>query len=404
MFKRVVSHRVLFRSAVAAVALLLAAAAVLLLPGRFSADDRHGNAAAAGASAPQPRATGVTLTDSQLRLVKVAPAALHEFASLREAVGYIDFNQDRTVPVLSPWAGRIRRVFVQAGDEVRQGEALFTVDSPDLVQAESTLIATAGALELTTKALERAKKMIETQASSQKDLDQATSDQQSAEANYKAARQAVRIFGKSEAQLGAIIASRKTDGELEVASPIAGRVTARNASPGVLVQPGGTPAPITVADLSMLWMVASVTEYDLPLLRLGQQVSVSMPAFPGRKFEARITNIAATFDPATHRIAVRSEIQDPHHELRPQMLATFLIRTGEPTRSVALPQGGVVREGDGTMVAFVTSDGHRFERRAVQLGIEQEGMTQILGGLDPGELAASDGALFLSNALALQTR
>ncbi len=398
MFKRVESRWVQFLGVLAAIALL---AAVAILLGKDSTVERR--ARAAGASTPQPT-TSVYLTDLQLKLVKVAPAELHDFASHREAVGYIEFNQDRTVPVLSPWAGRVKRVFVKAGDDVRQGDALFSVDSPDLVQAESTLIATAGALQLTTKALERAKKMIETQANSQKDLDQATSDQQSAEASYKAARQAVRIFGKSDAQLGAIIASRKTDGELEVASPMAGRVTARNASAGLLVQPGSTPAPVTVADLSTLWMVASVTEYDLPLLRAGQQVSVSIAAFPGRKFEARITNIAATFDPATHRIAVRSEIADPHHELRPQMLATFVIRTGEPTRSVALPQGGIVREGDGTMVAFVSSDGHRFERRSVQLGIEQEGMTQILGGLDSGELAASDGALFLSNALALQTR
>jgi cobalt-zinc-cadmium efflux system membrane fusion protein len=398
MFKRLESKWVLLLGVLAAIALL---GAVAVLRGKDSTGDRHGGAAVG--STPQP-ATGIYLTDLQLNLVKVAPAELHDFVSQREAVGYIEFNQDRTVPVLSPWAGRIRQVFVKAGDDVRQGDPLFSVDSPDLVQAESTLIATAGALQLTTKALERAKKMIESQANSQKDLDQAISDQQTAEGSHKAALQAVRIFGKSDAQLGAIVASRRTDGELLVASPMTGQVTARSASAGVLVQPGSTPAPVTVADLSRLWMVASVTEYDLPMLRMGQQVAVSIPAFPGRKFDARITNIAAAFDAATRRIAVRSEIADPLHELRPQMLATFVIRTGEPTRSVALPQSGVVREGDGAMVVFVTTDGHRFERRSVQLGIEQEGKIQILQGLAAGELAASDGALFLSNALALQTR
>lgn len=355
-------------------------------------------------AATPPSSTSVTLTDLQLKQVKVAPAALHDFAMQREAVGYVDFNQERTVQVFSPWAGRIKQVFVKAGDDVRQGAPLFSIDSPDLVQAESTLIATAGVLQLTTKVLDRAKKMLEIQASAQKDVDQALSDQQTAEANHKAARDAVRIFGKTDAEMDAIIASRKTGGELRVFSPIAGKVTARNASTGLLVQPGNAPAPVAVADLSTMWMVANITEYDLPMLKLGHEVIVTVPAYPGRKFAARVTNIAATVDPATHRIAVRSELHDPGHELRPQMLATFVIRTGEATRAIGVPAAGVVREGDGTMAVFVTRDGRRFERRAVQLGLAQDGLNEILGGVEPGEQVASDGALFLSNALALQTR
>lgn len=379
---------------------IVAVAAVAAMLGKVLAD----NTQAKPSTAPQQPANSLSLTDLQLKQVKITAAAQHEFVTQREAVGYVDFNQDRTVQVFSPWAGRIKQVFVKAGDDVRQGTPLFSIDSPDLVQAESTLIATAGVLRLTTKVLERAKQMLETQASAQKDVDQALSDQQTAEASHKAARDAVRIFGKTDAQIDAIIASRKTDGELRVFSPMTGRVTARNASPGLLVQPGNAPAPVTVADLATMWMVASVTEYDLPLLRLGQDVSVLVSAYPSRKFQARISNIAASVDPATHRIAVRSEIRDPSHELHPQMLATFLIRTGEPTRSVAVPLGGVVREGDGTTSVFVTRDGRRFERRAVQLGMEQDGLRQVLAGLNAGEQVASDGALFLSNALALQTR
>ena len=83
------------------------------------------------------------------------------------------------------------------------------------------------------------------------------------------------------------------------------------------------------------------------------------------------------------------------------MFANFVIRTGEPVRSVAVPLDGVVREGDGTMTVWVTADRRRFTRRTVQIGQERDGLRQILSGLRVGELVATSGAIFLSNALAL---
>lgn len=346
----------------------------------------------------------VTITELQSKQVKIVAAEMIDFSSRSEAVGYVDFNQDRIVSVFSPYQGRVRQVFAKAGDDVKKGQPLFSIDSPDLVQAESSLISTAGLVALNSKVLERAKKMLEIQASAQKDVDQATSDQQTAEGNYRAARDAVRIFGKSNNEIDKIVASHKVDGELLVVSPQHGRVTARNAAPGLLVQPGNAPAPFTVADLSTMWMVANVAEYDLPQLRLGQQADVSIMAYPGQKFKAEITNIGVSADPNTHRVAVRAEIKDAQHQLHPQMLATYAIRTGEPTQSVAAPANSVVREGDGTMTVFVTQDGHRFTRRPVKLGLEENGSSQILDGLAAGEKIAGDGALFLSNMLSLQSR
>jgi cobalt-zinc-cadmium efflux system membrane fusion protein len=172
----------------------------------------------------------------------------------------------------------------------------------------------------------------------------------------------------------------------------------------LLVQPGGGPAPFTVADLSTMWMVANVAEDELPRVRLGQSVEVSLSAYPDRKFEGRVSNIGAAVDPNTHRVTVRSEIRDPLHELRSQMLGTFVIHTGTAQRSPAAPLAGVVREGDGTMEVFVTSDGRRFVRRPVKLGLQQDGMDQVLDGLAKGEQIATDNALFVANELARQTR
>jgi membrane fusion protein, heavy metal efflux system len=106
-------------------------------------------------------------------------------------------------------------------------------------------------------------------------------------------------------------------------------------------------------------------------------------------------------DPNTHRMLIRSDIDDPNHELRSGMFATFVIRTGDPVRSAAVPLSGLVREGDGTTTAWVTTDRRRFTQRTVTIGERKDGFRQILDGLHPGELIATDGAIFLSNMLAI---
>ena len=388
-----------FRARFALCAAGFIAVGVCACSGRGDPGEKLGASASKGVAGDS-----VTLTPKQAAQVAVGAVQTHDFVARSEAVGYIDFDQDDTVQVFAPYQGRVRQVFAKAGDDVKKGQVLFSIDSPDLVQAESTLIAAAGVLTLTTKTLERAKGMLEVKASAQKDVEQATSDQQGAEGSYRAARNALRIFGKSEREIDAIAASRKVDGELRVESPVDGVVTARNVAPGSLLQLGNAPAPFSVSDVSKLWMVANVLEDDVPRLRLGQAVSVSVNAFPGRRFDGKITNIGTMMDPATHSVPVRSEIVDAQHELRAQMLATFSIQTGAPQRSIGVHTNAVVREGDGTMTVFSTDDGKTFRRREVKLGIVQDGLQQVLEGLSPGERIAEDGAIFLSNALALQSR
>jgi membrane fusion protein, heavy metal efflux system len=352
---------------------------------------------AALSSGPQ----SVELNDKQLASVKVETVGEHVFPVERVAVGSIDFNEELTVQVFTPYQGKIMDVFAKVGDEVKQGQILFTIDSPDLLAADSNLIAAAGVLDLTTRNLERLKKLYETRAVSQHDLEQAVSDQQTAEGNLRSARDAVRIFGKSEGEVNKIVAERMADPRLVVPSPIAGRVTARNAAPGLLVQPGNPPAPYSVADISTMWMLANVAESDVPLIHLDQEVKVSVLAYPGKLFEGRITTMDSMVDPNTHRMLVRSTIDDPSHELRSNMFATFTIRTGDPERSLAVPLDGVVREGDGTMTVWVTSDRRRFTQRTVKIGMQRDGYRQVLEGVQPGELIATDGAVFLSNVLVI---
>ncbi|MGP0089645.1 MAG: efflux RND transporter periplasmic adaptor subunit [Xanthobacteraceae bacterium] len=346
----------------------------------------------------------VELSDTQLASVKVEAAAERPFAIEKAAVGSIDFNEELLTQVFTNYQGRIVGLFAAVGDEVKKGQTLFTIESPDLVQASSNLIAAAGVLELTARNLARLTKLYETRAISQKDLEQAVSDHQTAEGNLRAARDAVRIFGKTDAEIDKMVTEHRVDPILVVPSPISGRITARNAAPGLLVQPGNLPAPFTVADISTMWMLANVAESDSPAFHLGQEVKVAVMAYPGRTFEGRISTIASTVDPNTHRVLVRSEIDDPKHELRSGMFANFVIRTGDPVTSIGIPLDGLVREGDGTMVVWVTTDRHRFVKRTVKIGLQRAGNIQILEGLQPGELVANEGALYLSNALITAAR
>ena len=197
--------------------------------------------------------------------------------------------------------------------------------------------------------------------------------------------------------------SRASNSTLIVLSPIDGRVTTRVAAPGLFVQPGNQPAPFTVADLSTKWMFANVIESDIPYFHLGQPVRVKVTAYPDRVFKGKITTIGTTVDTSTHRTFVRSEILDPEHRLLAGMYANFVIEIGEPLRSTAVPSAAVVREGDGTMTVFVTTDGIKFVKRIVEIGLRQDGFVQILKGLKPDERIAADGAVFLSNILALRT-
>jgi cobalt-zinc-cadmium efflux system membrane fusion protein len=356
------------------------------------------NAQAPGASAGD--ADSIDLSDAQLSAVKVEPVEERDFPRDKEAVGSIDFNEEMAVQVFTPYPGRIIGLFASVGDDVKKGQTLFTIDSPDLLQAESTLIATAGVLELTTRNLARLKELYTTRAVSLRDLDQGASDQQTAEGNLRAARDAVRLFGKTEAEIDHIVADRRADPTLVVPCPIDGRITARNAAPGLYVQPGSAPAPYTVANIDTMWMLANVAENDSPAFNVGQPVQVRIGAFPGRSFDGKITTVGASVDPNTRRVLVRSEIKDPQHKLRSGMFANFTIGIDAPVRSPAVPLDGVVREGDATQTVWVTADRRRFSRRTVKIGDRRDGYRQVLDGVRPGELVATEGAIFLSNMLA----
>ena len=227
----------------------------------------------------------VDLSPSQLNSIKIEPVGTYQFPVDKETVGNISFADEQSVQVFPAYQGTIIKAFAELGTQVEKDQPLYTIKSPDLIQAESTLIGAAAIFELTNKELERVKGL---PGVAQREVEQATSDQQTADGALKAAVDAVRVFGKTDAEIDQMIASRKIDPALVVRSPIAGQITSYNAPPGLLVQPGNAPAPYTVANLSIKWMLADVIESDIALLHLGQPVQVKVLAYPNSVFKARV--------------------------------------------------------------------------------------------------------------------
>jgi cobalt-zinc-cadmium efflux system membrane fusion protein len=383
--------------AVAIAGLLLTTIVLKSESGRSESANRARDNKAAASHDP---VTSLELTPGQLSSIKIQPVGSYLFPVEKDTVGSISFTDDLSVPVFPSYQGKIIKALVELGDQVQKGQPLYTIESPDLIQAESTLIGAAATLELTTKELARVKELNGPNGVSERELEQARSDQQTAEGALKAARDAVRVFGKTDIEIDQMIASRKIDPVLVVHSPIAGQITSFNAPVGLLAQPGNPPAPFTVTNVAVKWMLADVVESDISLLRVGEPVAVKVMAYPDRAFQGKISKIYASVDPNTHRATVRSEIADPKNELRPGMLANFVIRVQKPVEATAIPANGVVREPDGTMTAWVTTDRRRFTQKVIKTGLRTDDHVQILEGLQPGELVVSDGAIFLSNMLA----
>lgn len=252
-----------------------------------------------------------------------------------------------------------------------ESEAVGTVsfdEDPAVVQAEASLLSAAANLEMTRKELLRVQSLGESNGIAPKELEAAIAARQNAAAALKAARDAVRALGKSDTQIDRMVAT----GQFSSAAAVDGSGT---------------------------WVVASVLESDSPQVRVGQSLRVTVPAYPDRWYSGRVSKVNATIDPNTHRLTVRARVADPKHELRPGMLATMMIRATEPSASVAVPTTAVVREGDGSMITWVTTDRRHFAERPLVLGLQSAGRYQVLAGLKARELAVTEGGVFLSNML-----
>ena len=251
--------------------------------------------------------------------------------------------------------------------EVHAIGSVSFADDPALVQAEYALLGADATYDLTRKELARVRSLGTANGIPQKELEQAISDEQTANAALRAARSAIRSQGKTEAAINHMLKSGKIEAQ----------ATYRGTK----------------------WVIVSVSESDSTRLRVGEPIFLNAPAAAGRQFLGSVSEIYATVDPTSHRRILRAQVGDTDDLLRPGMLVEAAIEIGKPDVTLGTPESAIVREGDGTMTAWVTSDRKNFSQRVVTTGLRQGGRVQILKGLRDGDQIVSDGAIFLDNMI-----
>ena len=343
----------------------------------------------------------------QLEVVKVEPYA---FLDQRSAIGQIAFNEDASTTVLTPFSGRVTRLIAKIGDQVRSGDPLLEIDSPEQVPPQNEFIAAQTArnkarsqLNLATIIEKRVRDLYEGKAAPFKDLQQAEaqlaaaeSDMRSTDTAFEAARIRLSILGRTDTEISTLEQHGTISRVTRITAPIDGTVISRKVGPGQYVKADSGEALYVIADLSTMWLKAQIFEQDIAFVRVGQEIEAKVAAAPNRTFKARIANISSASDQTTRRVMVRSEVGNPDGVLKSEMFASFKIGTTEPSATPAVPTEAVIREGDVATV-WVETEPMLFKRRVVEIGIQQNGLTQIRSGLGLGELVVARGAIFVDN-------
>jgi cobalt-zinc-cadmium efflux system membrane fusion protein len=302
------------------------------------------------------------------------------------------------------------------GDVVGPGAPLFVIHASEFVQAQNDLITALANLQTARSQLsmaqtteKRAHELYLAQGGALKDWQQSQTDLITAQNTVRsdeialhAVRSRLRILGKTDEEIASLEAepTQKLNAVATVTAPIAGTITQRQIGVGQYINSeanGATNPVFTISDLLTVWLIANVREADAPLMHVGEPVEVHVLAFPGRVFKAKISWVAPSIDPNTHRLSVRADVENPQGELKPGMFANFSIITGEAATAPAVPQRAIVYEGD-TARVWVAGDDGTIAAHSIRTGRIADGMVEILAGVSPGEKVVTSGALFIDRA------
>jgi cobalt-zinc-cadmium efflux system membrane fusion protein len=307
--------------------------------------------------------------------------------------GVVESDPAHTAAVLSPLSGRVVELRVGLGDRVHQGQTLAVLESPDLAQAWDDDRKAADTLALTTKNLERAEGQSRIGAGSDKDLDQARSDHAQAEAEHARTQSRLRAIGvlsKDDIKEGG------KDGRqlLRVRAPLSGSVTALSVAAGNMVNDPTQPL-MTVADLSTVWVTALVPEKDVAAVARNQEADVSLPAYPERKLHGKVLFVSDVMEADSHRNKLRIAFDNADYALKPNMFASVSLIGGKQSR-VVLPTSALLMNNDSTSV-FVATAPWTFERRVIDLDLDEGSSVAIRSGVKPGEQVVVKGGVLLND-------
>jgi membrane fusion protein, copper/silver efflux system len=307
----------------------------------------------------------------QLIGLSTSPVERRKLTRVLRALGTVEHDERRLARVAPRFAGWVRSLQVAyTGQPVEKGDPLFTVYSPELFTAESEYLLA---------------------VRNQKSLTSAAGAQnQAAQELAASARRRLELLGIDEAEIGEIEKGGKARDELLIRAPFTGHVVSKTAVEGKAFMAGET--LYEIADLHHLWVRASLFEYELPQVKIGEAATITFPNLENRRFESSVTFIYPHVDPETRRAEVRLELDNPGHVLRPDMWANVEI-SADVGEVLAVPASAVLDTGE-RQLAFVDGPNQRLEPREVKIGVRTENYWEVLGGLKAGEKVVTR-ALFL---------
>jgi cobalt-zinc-cadmium efflux system membrane fusion protein len=348
-----------------------------------------------GSGAPPP-AQVIQVAD--MNLVTIDPSDVGKFplvsaekvdrASELSATGAVFPDVSREVPVISLANGRVVDIKARLDDNVKKGQLLFEVQSPDITNAFDAYLKAVNDEQLANKAWVRADDLFKHGAISQAMLEQAEDSERDAKADLVAAEEQLKILGVDKNHPTSVV---------NVYAPISGVVIGQNvtnaAAAGVALS--GSATAFTIADLSNVWILCDVYENDIPRIHLGQEARIAVNAYPDRPVMGRIGDIGPVLDPQLRTAKVRIQVANPGF-LKLGMFVTATFTSNKIESCAVVPADAVLHLHDRDWV-FVPAGGNRFKRTEVHGGEMLSGNRQVIqSGIQPGQQV-------VGNALLLET-
>lgn len=328
-----------------------------------------------------------------LAQIKLAAVSTQPVAETLRVAGRIDFDEQRLARIGATITGRVTDIDAMLGQEVKKGEVLARLNSSDLSTQQLAYLRARSELELNRRNAERAKLLYDADVISVAELQRRQSEFQISVAETRAASDQLQLLGVTPASIDRLGKQGAVNSLTPVVSTLNGHVVERKLAQGQVVQPAD--ALFVVADLTRLWAVAQVPEQQVSQVKVGQAVSIEVPALGNEKLVGKLIYVGQTINPETRTVLVRTELDNRDGRLKPAMLASMLIEARAVERQV-VPASAVVRENDEDHVFVALGDG-TFRLTKVKLGPEQSGQRVVLSGLKGDENIVMNGAFHLNN-------
>jgi cobalt-zinc-cadmium efflux system membrane fusion protein len=328
--------------------------------------------------------------------IEVRPLARRDFRRHRDFPGTVTSNENELAEVTTLVRGRVVKVFVDVGRDVKAGEALALIDSTELGLAQAAYLKAAARLHEAELAYERARDLHHDRAISVAEVQKREAEMITARSEAREAHNRLGLLGMAETEVARLEHEHKIRSSVGLPAPFAGRVIARNITRGEVVEP--TQKLFTVADLSNVWVVANVPEKDVRFIHKDQSVEVRLLAYPGEVYTGMITYIGDVLDPATRTMKLRVTVPNPQpaRPLKPEMFSTVRVHATPERDVLTIPLTAVHRD-QGDPVAFVRLSPDQFEARSLKLGEENGEEVKVLDGLREGEEVVMKGGFVLKS-------